>query len=130
LERKLENVDDTTEYLDDMRRCVGGSESQRSLAAEIGRRLWSWLTSATLLPGFADTMAMAIRNSGITNRPAAARFLLTLAGRPGYIFEWDPEERDDLVGHVISSPVLLRAARFAVLGTRALNDAEGAEGGF
>jgi hypothetical protein len=130
LERTLEDVNDVTEYLDEMRKCVGESDSHRSLAAEIGRSLWSWLTPATLIPGFADTIATAIRNSGITNRPTAARFLLTLAGRPGYIFDWEPEERDDLLGHVIGSPVLLRAARFAVLGTRALNDAEGAEGGF
>jgi hypothetical protein len=129
LERTLADVDDATEYLDDMQNRVGESGSHQSLAVEIGRSLWSWLTPATLLLEFADTMATPIRNSGITNRPTAARFVLTLAGRPGHIFEWRPEERDELLGYVMRSPVLLRAARFAVLGTRALNDA-GAEGGF
>lgn len=130
LEGIIENVDDATEYLEDMQKCVGESDRHRALAAQIGRSLWNWLTPATLLVGFAETMTAALRNSGLANYPTAARFLLTLAGRPGDILQWDPAERDEMLEHVIGAPVLLRAARFAVLGTRALNDAEGAEGGF
>jgi hypothetical protein len=130
LERTLEDADDLTESLDDMAKGVGESEDQKELAAEIGVRLWSWLTPGTLLPGFAEIMESAFRSSGMAGRPAAARFLLTLAGRPGYIADWDAVERDKLLERVLGSPVLLRAARYAVLGTRALNGVAEAEGGF
>lgn len=130
LERTLEDADDLSVYLDDMKKGVGESEGHKTLAEAIGIRLWSWLTPGTLLSGFAETMGGTFRSSGIAGRPAAARFLLTLAGRPGYIADWDAAERDKLLERVIGSPVLLRAARFAVLGTRALNEAEAAAGGF
>jgi hypothetical protein len=130
LERTLENADDLSEYLDDMQKCVGESEGQKALAAQIGVHLWSWLTPETLLPGFAETMETAFKSSGLRGRPGVARFLLTLAGRPGYIADWDAAERDKLLELVIDSPVLLRAARYAVLGTRALNEAQTAAEGF
>lgn len=130
LERRLEDADDVSAYLDDMRNCVGDSESHKALAAEIGSSLWSWLTPGALLSGFAQTMEGAIRSSGISGRPAAARFLLTLAGRPGHIEDWEAGDRYELIERIMWSPVLLRAARFAVLGTRALKDAEDGGGGF
>lgn len=127
LERRIADADDVADYLDDMRNCVGDSESHKTLAAEIASSLWNWLTPGQLLPGFAQIIEGAIKSSGISGRPAAARFLLTLAGQPGYILKWNVVDRDELIERIMGSPVLLRAARFAVLGTRALKEAE--EGG-
>ena len=64
------------------------------------------------------------------SRPGAARFLLLLAGRPGQLVKWDATERDAMLRAVITSPILLRAARFAVLGSRSYKDAEDAKKGF
>ena len=130
LERTLRRVDNMADYLQEMKDAVGISHAQRSLAAEIGQNLYRWLTPETLLPGFAKVIAPALSHYGIESQPSAARFLLALAGRPGYIADWAPPDRDYLLERVVASPVLLRAARFAVLGTRALNDAETAERGF
>lgn len=127
LERKLVHVDDVSDYLDDMRDCVGDSDNHKAVAAKIGSNLWNWLTPGALLSGFAQIMEGAIQSSGISCRPAATRFLLTLAGRPGYIANWNAVDRDELLERIMGSPVLLRAARFAVLGTRALQ--ENNEGG-
>ena len=121
---------DLADYIDDMQNAIGISESHKTLGAQIGRNLYRWLTPETLLPGFAELMLPTIQESGIKEQPSAARFLLTLAGRPGYVTEWDPRDCDYLLRGVMVSPVLLRAARYAVLGTRAINDLETAERGF
>jgi len=118
------------DYLQDMQDAVGISNAQKSLAGQIGQNLYRWLTPETLIPGFAQVIAPALDEIDAKNQPSAARFLLALAGRPGYIADWDPRDRNCLLERVIASPVLLRAARFAVLGTRALNDIETAERGF
>jgi hypothetical protein len=116
--------------LQEMRDAVAITELQKPLAFKIGKNLYRWLTPETLIPGFAEVIAPALYESGIDKQPSAARFLLTLAGRPGYIADWTARDRDYLLERVIACPLLLRAARFAVLGTRALNDAETAERGF
>jgi hypothetical protein len=59
-----------------------------------------------------------------------ARFLLLLAGRPGLLADWEDDEAVFLLERILQTPVLYRAARFAVLGTRALNDADGVERSF
>lgn len=133
LERKLERTRepaDHLDYLDEMQQCVGISEPHRALAKEIAFNLYRWLGPETLLPGFAEVIQSTLVASGITGRPTAARFLLTLAGRPGYCLEWEERELNALLERVVSSPVLYRAARFAVLGTRALNDADGLDRSF
>lgn len=130
LERRMEAADDLIQHLDDMRMCVGESAGQKALGHDIGSRLWSWLTPEDLLVGFARTMAGTIRDAGMAQAPAAPRFLLLLAGRPGDIANWSVKQRDQLIQGVIGSPVLLRAARYAVLGTRALNNVDEIAGGF
>jgi hypothetical protein len=130
LERALQGANDVADYLQEMQDTVGISDAHKSLAAEIGQSLYRWLTPETLVSGFAQVIAPALSDNGIKKQPSAARFLLTLAGRPGHIVDWAPSDRDYLLERVIASPVLLRAARFAVLGTRALNDIETAERGF
>ena len=130
LERTLQGADDMADYLQEMQDAVGISDSHKSLAARIGQNFYRWLTPETLIPGFADVIASTLRDNGIKNQPSAARFLLTLAGHPGHIADWALHDRDYLLERIITSPVLLRAARFAVLGTRALNDVKSAERGF
>jgi hypothetical protein len=130
LERALQGAIDVADYLQEMQDAVGISDAHKSLAAEIGQNLYRWHTPETLIPGFAQVIAPALSDNGVKWQPSAARFLLTLAGRPGYIVDWAPRDRDYLLERVIASPVLLRAARFAVLGTRALNDIETTERGF
>ncbi|MFF4876343.1 hypothetical protein [Micromonospora sp. NPDC000668] len=119
LERRLESAD-VLDYLDEMRAMVGNSSSQEALAKEIAGRLWRWSDSTdSLLAGFAGAIASAAASSGIEDPHLAARFLLSLASSPGRIAEWNPSKQDQLLNRVVNSPVLLRAARFAVLGTDA-----------
>lgn len=130
VERDMANAGNLEDFLDDMQRVVGEAEEQKKLAKTIGMSLHAWLNPASLLTGFAEVAESAIRTSGIVNRPSAARFLLTLAGHPGQILQWEAGERGVLLQYVLNSPILLRAARFAVLGTRALKGAEEARRGF
>lgn len=130
LERKLARADEPADYLDEMQESLGITASHKLLAAEIGRNLYKWSEPATLISGFDEVIAPTLVENGVKNQPSAARFLLTLAGQPGRISAWSTRDRDSLLGYVINSPVLLRAARFAVLGTRALNDPESIGRGF
>ncbi|MGW9068119.1 hypothetical protein ACWGQT_01555 [Streptomyces yangpuensis] len=112
------------ELLDEMEKLVGEASQQRSAARQIARHLWQWVDSpAALSEGFADAIEAIVTSSGLGDSHAAADFLLALASRPGSVANWAEPERDRLLIGVLSSPVLIRAARFAVLGTRALRDA-------
>jgi hypothetical protein len=130
LERRLERSDDPADLLDRMQDLIGLSAGQKALGEAIGFRLHEWLSAGSLLFGFNEVIAPALRENGLQAQPTAARFLLTLAGRPGHILDWPDTDRRYLLERVVSSPVLLRAARFAVLGTRILNDQESASRGF
>ena len=102
-----------------MQDAVGVSRGQKALAAEVGRSLYGWLQPEALLSGFAAVTETMLTANGVKEQRSAADFLLTLASRPGHITEWPVDERNYLLELVIRTPVLLRAARFAVLGTRA-----------
>ena len=130
LEHQLESASDPADYLNQMQDLMGISEVHKALGNAIARNLYKWLSPSTLLLGFNEVIAPALTDNGVKNQPTAARFLLTLAGRPGYILDWPKSERDYLLERIVTSPVLLRAARFAVLGTRILNDQETASQGF
>lgn len=130
IERKLASANDAADYLEEMQGAVGISTAHRALASAIAYSLFKWLSAANLLMGFNEVIAPLLAASGMGDRPAASRFLLTLAGRPGFLSAWDEEEAELLLARVIQTPVLYRAARFAVLGTRALNDADGVERSF
>ncbi|MEH0843122.1 hypothetical protein V6U81_12115 [Micromonospora sp. CPCC 205711] len=122
LERKLE-LGDVLDHLDEMRAMVGDSFSQKALAKDVAHHLWRWSGSRTsLLSGFAGAIASTAASSGIDDPHLAARFLLCLASSPGRLAEWNPTERDQLLDRVVNSPVLLRAARFVVLGTDAYRE--------
>jgi hypothetical protein len=51
------------------------------------------------------------------NKLKGARFLLQLASSPSELLEWETAERNEYLRAVMTDPVLVRAARFAVLGT-------------
>ncbi|WP_250506435.1 hypothetical protein [Bowdeniella massiliensis] len=130
VERKLAQAEEVADHLDDMQGAVGVSSEHKALASTIAYSLYKWLKPEKLLPGFYEVIAPHLADHGITGTRAAPRFLLMLAGRPGYIFDWEPSEAAHLLERVLKLPVLYRAARFAVLGTRALNDPESVEWSF
>ncbi|RYP84339.1 hypothetical protein EKO23_15995 [Nocardioides guangzhouensis] len=130
VERKLAGAQDAADYLEEMQGAVGISTAHKELASAIAYSLYKWLSAADLLLGFNDVIGPHLAASGLGDHPTASRFLLMLAGRPGFLADWDDEETALLLARVIQTPVLYRAARFAVLGTRALNDADGVERSF
>lgn len=126
LERRLVDVSEPADLLEDMQIAVGVSPDHRSLGKDVAYSLYGWLSAGSLLMGFDQTIQGQLRKSGLGGKPTAARFLLMLAGRPGFITkQWEATECTQLLDAILQSPVLYRAARFAVLGTRALNDADG-----
>lgn len=130
LERRMAQAPQLEDYLDEMKLAVGETPEHKELARAIGLNLYDWLDPVALLTGFAEVAGSALRSAGMTNHPAAPRFLLTLAGRPGELLQWAQGERGVLLQRILNSPVLLRAARFTVLGTRALKDSGEAQRGF
>jgi hypothetical protein len=130
IERKLAYAQDAADHLEEMQSAVGISTAHKELASSIAYSLYQWLTPGSLLEGFNDAITPHLEASGVGDRPAVARFLLMLAGRPGHLVEWEDDEAVFLLERILQTPVLYRAARFAVLGTRALNDADGVERSF
>ncbi|WP_328914244.1 MULTISPECIES: hypothetical protein [unclassified Streptomyces] len=112
------------ELLDEMGKLVGEASKQRTAAQQIGRNLWQWADSpAALSEGFADAIELIVTSSGMGDPRAAADFLLALASRPGSVANWAEPEKERLLSCALISPALIRAARFAVLGTDSLRDA-------
>lgn len=130
VERKLAHTQEPASLLEGMRTAVGIATAHKEVASAIAYSLYEWLSAGDLLAGFDAVIAPQLKASGMDDHPGVSRFLLMLAGRPGYLSEWREEEVTMLLEHVIHTPVLYRAARFAVLGTRAINDASGVERSF
>jgi hypothetical protein len=130
IERKLAWANKAADLLDDMQGAVGVTSEHKTLASTIANRLDKWLETEDLLPGFHEVITPYLIGRGLTDKPAAPRFLLLLAGQPGSITNWEPREASNFLQGVLDRPVLYRAARFAVLGTRALNDLKGKERSF
>lgn len=128
VERHLVRAADKLNFVDDLKAALGDSDEQKNLARTIGLNLHAWRDPALLLTGFADVMQGTLRSNGLASHDSAPRFLLTLAGRSGLLANWPVIERGTLLQAVVTTPLLLRAARFAVLGTRFLDEAEGKEG--
>jgi hypothetical protein len=105
---------------------VGDSPSHRAAAQTIASNLWHWNSPKDLIRGFGDAVADLVRSAGISNVPKGARFLLQLASSPGELLDWNEAERDRYLRCVFTDPVLMRAARFAVLGT--IDDVAGGVG--
>ena len=130
VERSLARANDPLDVLESLEQAVGETDDQKKLARSIGKKLYAWLEPASLLTGFAEVIERTLRASGSSAHDSAPRFLLTLAGRPGQVTQWRPTDRSLLLQQALASPVLLRAARYAVVGTRLLNEAEEARKGF
>ncbi|GHJ40466.1 hypothetical protein [Streptomyces sp. TS71-3] len=112
------------DVLDEMQELVGQAPKQRAAAQQIASHLWQWADSpAALSEGFARAIHIIAAASGIDDPHTAADFLLALVTRPGSLASWNETERDRLLKCVLRSPVLIRAARFAVLGIEDLREA-------
>jgi hypothetical protein len=132
IERKLATADAewVLDHLDDMEHAIGVSPAHIALAKQISLNLYDWSAPEKILPGFAEVIAPALRESGIED-PSAPRFLLTMAGRLGYITQqWSAPDHNFLLNRIKLSPVLLRAARYAVIGSRAYAEPDEAQRGF
>ncbi|WP_395110611.1 hypothetical protein [Actinomadura sp. SCN-SB] len=124
VERKMQRASEPTECIDVMRAGVGEIRRHRELADQVARNLWHWSTPETLLAGFSEALAGTVQTGDAADNEAIARFVLTLADQPGQILAgWNQADCRDLLAKVLATPVLLRAARFAVLGSRAFNGA-------
>ena len=122
-ERARLNSRKPTSMLDEMQKLVGEATAQRAVARYIASHLWQWVDSPLALrEGLRDAIDAISVDSGFDDSRTAARFLLLLASRPGSLAVWDEVERDLMLRCVMSSPVLIRAARFAVLGTEDLRE--------
>lgn len=96
---------------------VGGSPPQRAAAQTIASNLWQWNSPEALIRGFGDAIADLAASAAMPNAMKGARFLLQLASSPGVLLDWDETERNRYLRCVFTDPVLMRAARFAMLGT-------------
>ena len=95
---------EAADYLEEMRNAVGISTAHKELASTIAYSLYKWLTPGSLLLGFSEVITPHLAACGLADRPAAPRFLLMLAGRPGFLADWDEEESAFLLDCIIRSP--------------------------
>lgn len=96
---------------------VGDTTPQRATAQAIASRLWEWNTPEALIVGFTAAISDLATSSGMKDTRKGARFLLQLASSPGELADWDEDELNHYLRCVLTDPVLVRSARFAVLGT-------------
>lgn len=101
--------------LDQARALVGESPIQRGVASTIATNLWQWNTIEAFVEGFSQATAGLITSAGMPNASKGARLLLQLASSPGELLDWEEAERNRYLRCVLTDPVLLRVARFAVL---------------
>jgi len=103
--------------LDQAHALVGESPAQRSAAKAIATNIWQWDSAETFIEGFSEAAAGLITSAGMPNTLKGARLLLQLASSPGELLDWDEAERNRYLHCVLTDPVLIRIARFAVLGS-------------
>ena len=121
-ERHAQRGHNTAVLLRDMERCVGESPPDRALARTIAGHLRQWAPGSELRRGYPDLVAWSGALRVPVTDPVTARFTLALADQPGLIItDWGQAERDELLSRILARPVLFRAARFAVLGARAVH---------
>lgn len=97
---------------------VGEEAWQRQIGRQIVARLAEW---QDLAPGkraaeFGDVLqASAVRAGLRADVVRTGEFLLRLSSEPGTLLAWAQDEREQLLDLALVSPVLVRAARLAVL---------------
>lgn len=96
---------------------VGDTTPQWATAQAIASHLWEWNTPEALIVGFSEAISDLATLSGMKDTRKGARFLLQLASSPGELAGWDEDELNHYLRCVLTDPVLVRAVRFAVLGT-------------
>lgn len=108
-------------HLQEMQDLVGDTPPQRAIANTIGANLWRWVDRPDEMnAGLAEAIRPIAARLGLADRSDFVSFLLRLAGAPGKLGAWPASNPDALVEATLSTPVLIRAARFAVLGAQAL----------
>ncbi|MGX1131304.1 hypothetical protein RKD49_003494 [Streptomyces glaucescens] len=111
------------DMLDEMQKLVGEAQAQRAVARYIADHLWQWADSLPALrEGLSEAISPITPDTGIGDPRVAAEFLLLLASTPGSLESWDEIDRDKMLRCVLISPVLIRAARFAIMGTEDLRE--------
>lgn len=126
LERQVAGSDDPADYVDDLQSAVGHTHQHAVLARTIAYNLYNWTDPGELIMGFHQTVTPHLES--LKDFPTASRFLLTLASRPERVRDWSSPGLEQMLGRILQSRFLYRAARFAVLGTRIFADPEDAEG--
>jgi hypothetical protein len=122
VERKVRHARDLQDCVSEMEAAVGVIPAHRKLADRIAHSLCDWSTPEALLAGISEAMTGTIQADYTADNQGTARFVLTLADQPGQILiGWSPAECQEFLGNVLACPVLLRAARFALLGSRAFH---------
>lgn len=103
--------------LDEARALVGEKPVQRVAAAAIANNLWQWDSAEALIQGFSQAIEQLAVSARMPDASTGARFLLQLASSPGELLDWAESEREQYLRCTLTDPVLIRAARFAILGT-------------
>jgi hypothetical protein len=106
----------------DLEMAVGRDGYQHSLAKELGERMEAFAGNEPYerVKPFAQTLALYGRLGIGRDDETAAEFLLRVASRPGTVASWSLEDLQTQLKAILDSPVLLRAARFVVLGVDSL----------
>jgi len=96
---------------------IGESPAHRAVSQTIANNILKWNSPEVLIGGFSDAIADLATSAGMPDGVQGARLLLQLASSPGELLDWDQTELDQYLRCVLTDPVLVRAARFAVLAT-------------
>ncbi len=103
----------------ELREGVGAEDYQRGIADAISRRLGTWdaLDPEKRAHEFGSVLATFSHRTHVRDDAGrVGEFLLRAASEPSSLESWPANEKASLVDRVITSPVLIRAARFTVLG--------------
>ncbi|MDA8358459.1 MAG: hypothetical protein M0Z95_19705 [Actinomycetota bacterium] len=103
----------------ELREAVGAEDYQRGIADAISRRLSAWdtLDPEKRAQEFGSVLAAFSHRTHVRDDAGrVGEFLLRAASEPSSLEGWPADEKASLVDRVITSPVLIRAARFVVLG--------------
>lgn len=129
LERKV-GYSDAGELLDDLAGAVGSAPLYQQLTNTISKSLYRWDSPGAVLEGFASAAKRALSRAGLEGRPSAARYLLTLAGRPALTASFDRGDAIAILNALLDRPELFHAARYTVLATRAMAEPTIIDDGF
>lgn len=116
---------DDTVPLTQLRDGVGMERYQQQLAADLSRQTYplAELEAHTRAEGFAAALRTHARQLPVlSDHQRFAEFLLRLASDPPPVRIWAGDDLDDSLALVLTSPVLLRAARYVVLAVSRVTD--------